>query len=97
MRNKWASCSLQGNLKFNVDLVAFDREIGNYVIVHELLHVFAPNHGKLWKSLMRVHRGDYEEVSTRLLVGGLTVSPVSKRKGNNRRATLPSSPRLPRA
>lgn len=66
MRNKWASCSLQGNLNFNTELVALDREIGDYVIVHELLHFFVPNHGKLWKSLMRVHLGEYEQVKERL-------------------------------
>ena len=66
MRNKWASCSLQGNLSFNTDLVVLDREIGDYVIVHELLHLFVPNHGKLWKSLMRVHLGEYEQVRDRL-------------------------------
>lgn len=75
MRNKWASCSLQGNLNFNVELVALDREIGDYVIVHELLHFFAPNHGKLWKILMRVHLGDYERVSARLPVEGLAAWP----------------------
>ena len=32
----------------------------NYVIVHELLHFDVPNHGKLWKSLMRAHVGDWE-------------------------------------
>lgn len=66
MRNKWASCSLQGSLNFNTELVALDREIGDYVIVHELLHFFVPNHGKLWKSLMRVHLGQYERVRDRL-------------------------------
>ena len=32
----------------------------HYVIVHELLHFSVPNHGKLWKSLMRSHLGEYE-------------------------------------
>lgn len=66
MRNKWASCSLRGNLSFNSELVDLDREVGNYVIVHELLHFFVPNHGKLWKSLMRAHLGEYEAVRDRL-------------------------------
>jgi predicted metal-dependent hydrolase len=66
MRNKWASCSWQGNLSFNTELVDLDREIGDYVIVHELLHFFVPNHGKLWKSLMRAHLGEYEAVRDRL-------------------------------
>ncbi len=59
MGNKWASCSTAGNLNFNTDLLKLDREIGDYVIVHELLHFSVPNHGKLWKSLMRAHLGDY--------------------------------------
>jgi hypothetical protein len=66
MRNKWASCSLQGNLNFNAELVGFDRKIGDYVIVHELLHFSVPNHGKLWKSLMRAHLGNYELLDQRL-------------------------------
>ena len=60
MRNKWASCSAEGNLNFNAELLKLDREIGDYVIVHELLHFSVPNHGRLWKSLMRAHLGDYE-------------------------------------
>jgi predicted metal-dependent hydrolase len=60
MRRKWASCSTAGNLNFNSELLDLDRELGDYVIVHELLHFFVPNHGKLWKSLMRGHLGDYE-------------------------------------
>jgi predicted metal-dependent hydrolase len=66
MRHKWASCSLQGNLNFNEELMTFDREVADYVIVHQLLHFFVPNHGKLWKSLMRAHLGDYEHVKERL-------------------------------
>ena len=66
MKNKWASCSTRGNLNFNAELLRLDREIGDYVIVHELLHFFVPNHGKLWKSLMRAHLGEYEQIAARL-------------------------------
>jgi predicted metal-dependent hydrolase len=66
MRNKWASCSLQGNLTFNTELLTLDRTVADYVIVHELLHFSVPNHGKLWKSLMRVHLGEYERIEQRL-------------------------------
>jgi hypothetical protein len=38
------------------------RRLGDYVIVHELLHFSVPNHGKLWKSLMRAHLGDHESL-----------------------------------
>ena len=66
MRNKWASCSTAGNLNFNDELLTLDREVADYVIVHELLHFFVPNHGKLWKSLMRAHLGDYERLASKL-------------------------------
>jgi predicted metal-dependent hydrolase len=66
MRNKWASCSTAGHLNFNDDLLRMDEEVWDYVIVHELLHFFVPNHGKLWKSLMRAHLGDYERMERRL-------------------------------
>jgi predicted metal-dependent hydrolase len=66
MQNKWASCSTSGNLHFSSDLLTFDRPVTDYVIVHELLHFSVPNHGKLWKSLMRAHLGNYEEVEQRL-------------------------------
>jgi predicted metal-dependent hydrolase len=44
----------------------FPRDLADYVIVHELLHVSVPNHGKLWKSLMRAHLGNYEHLEVRL-------------------------------
>lgn len=60
MRNKWASCSTSGHLNFSDELPDLKSELWDYVIVHELLHFSVPNHGKLWKSLMRSHLGEYE-------------------------------------
>ena len=62
MKNKWASCSTNGHLNFNSELLDYDQDVWDYVIVHELLHFYIPNHGKLWKSLMRAHLGNYERV-----------------------------------
>jgi predicted metal-dependent hydrolase len=66
MRNKWASCSTNGHLNFSDELPGLDRELWDYVIVHELLHFSVPNHGKLWKSLMRAHLGNWEVSEKRL-------------------------------
>jgi len=66
MKRKWASCSTIGNLNFDKHLLDLDKELGEYVIVHELLHFFVPNHGKLWKSLMRAYLGDYEKIEAEL-------------------------------
>ena len=53
-------------LIFNTELLDMEQEIGDYVIVHELLHFMTPNHGKLFKSLMRAHLGDHERIEARL-------------------------------
>ena len=66
MNNKWASCSTNGHLNFNDELLDLDDELWDYVIVHELLHFFVLNHGRLWKSLMRAHLGDYEKLEDSL-------------------------------
>jgi len=66
MKRKWASCSSAGNLSFSSELLELEDDLKEYVVVHELLHFSVPNHGKLWKSLMRVHLGDFEELDSRL-------------------------------
>ncbi len=63
MKNKWASYTPKSQLFiFNVELLDKSKKICDYVIVHELLHFHVPNHGKLWKSLMLAHLGDYEKI-----------------------------------
>jgi len=66
MRSKWASCSTAGHLNFSDELPGLKRDLQDYVIVHELLHFFVPNHGRLWKSLMRAHLGDWEKMQAKL-------------------------------
>ena len=66
MANKWASCSSNGHMHFSTDLLSLDPTLWDYVIVHELLHLTVPNHGKLFKALMRAHLGDWERAAARL-------------------------------
>ena len=66
MHNKWASCSTAGHLNFSDELLGLNSNLQDYIIVHELLHLRVPNHGKLWKSLMRAHLGEYEEYEAEL-------------------------------
>ncbi len=80
MHRKWASCSTNGHLNFSTDLLVLDRDVRDYVIVHELLHFSVPNHGKLWKSLMRAHLGDYEGAEAKLKQSGI---PRRRRKRGN--------------
>ena len=60
MNSKWASCSTKGYVTFSSQLLDMDREFGEYVIVHELLHMTIPNHSKLFKSLMGIHMPDWK-------------------------------------
>ncbi len=66
MKTKWASYSTTGRLTFDSFLLQLHEELQNYVIVHELLHFHVPNHGRLWKSLMHAHIGDYEALEAEL-------------------------------
>ena len=84
MRRKWASCSTAGTLSFNDELLGIERGLADYVIVHELLHFSVPNHGKLWKCLMRVHLGDYEQLEKRLHRVGYDLNSSQVARANRR-------------
>jgi predicted metal-dependent hydrolase len=66
MTTKWASYSTTGRLTFDALLLDLRKELQDYVITHELLHFHAPNHGKLWKSVMRAHLAEYEQLEAQL-------------------------------
>ena len=51
MKRKWASCSSKGRLTFDSALLGKSTEFRNEIIVHELLHLKFPNHGKMFKAL----------------------------------------------
>ena len=59
MKNKWASISTAGRLTLNLELLSLPKQLGEFVIVHELVHLLAPNHGKLFKSFMHAYMPDW--------------------------------------
>lgn len=61
IRSKWASCSRGKSISFSEDLLAQNRGFQTYAIVHELLHLRVPNHGRLFKSLMSIYVPDWEK------------------------------------
>jgi predicted metal-dependent hydrolase len=52
MKRKWASCSSRGRLTFDKKLLDEPEEVRVKVILHELLHLRYPNHGKMFKLLL---------------------------------------------
>lgn len=49
MKRKWASCSSSGRLTFDTKLLHEPAAFRRKVIVHELLHMNIPNHGKMFR------------------------------------------------
>ena len=60
LRTKWASISTNGSMTLDTDLLALPKELGEFVIVHELVHLLVPNHGKVFKSFMHAYLPDWE-------------------------------------
>jgi Protein of unknown function DUF45/AAA ATPase domain len=55
MTRKWGSCSTTGTITLAIDLDDEREGFQDFVIVHELLHLKVPNHGRLFKALMTAH------------------------------------------
>jgi predicted metal-dependent hydrolase len=50
-----AQYSPNGRLTFNTDLLGEPAPFRREVIVHELLHLKVPNHGRVFKALLKAH------------------------------------------
>ena len=57
MKTRWGSCnSRSGHLNFNLRLLDMPSECLDYVAVHELCHLWEPNHSKaFWAHVERVY------------------------------------------
>ncbi len=55
MTRKWGSCSTAGRVTFSTELLTEPRRFRDEVIVHELLHLKVPNHGRVFKALLRAY------------------------------------------
>ncbi len=55
LKSKWASCSSKDRLTFDEGLLCQPAAFRREVIVHELLHLKVPNHGPLFRSLLRAY------------------------------------------
>jgi len=55
MKRKWASCSSRGRLTFDKSLLNEPEEVRFKVILHELLHLKYPNHGRMFNTLLNTY------------------------------------------
>ncbi len=62
MTRKWGSCSTEGRVSFNSELLNKPKWFRHFVIAHELLHLKIPNHGKLFKQILSAHIPQWREI-----------------------------------
>ncbi|MGO8951641.1 MAG: YgjP-like metallopeptidase domain-containing protein [Ktedonobacterales bacterium] len=61
MTTKWASISTAGRLTLNTDLLDVPKNLGEFVVVHELVHLLVPNHGPVFKSFLHAYLPDWRQ------------------------------------
>lgn len=58
-RTRWGSCSSKHNLNFNYKLIMAPEEALNYVVIHELCHLYDFNHSARFWARVQSHQPDY--------------------------------------
>ena len=59
MRTRWGSCSPDGRLTLNIELIKAPLSCVDYVLVHELAHLLVFGHGPRFWELVAAHRPDH--------------------------------------
>ena len=52
MKRKVASCSFKGRITFDKAILKMSKKERDEIIVHELLHLRYPSHGKMFKTVL---------------------------------------------
>lgn len=56
MKTKWGSCNhAAGNIRLNTELVKKPKDLVEYVVVHEMLHLLEPTHSERFVALLDRH------------------------------------------
>lgn len=67
MKTKWGSCNHRaGNIRLNTELVKKPKDLLEYVIVHEMLHLVEPTHSKRFLDLLDRHYPAWREARNEL-------------------------------
>ena len=67
MKTKWGSCTHAAqHIRLNTELVKKPKDLLEYVIVHEMLHLIAPTHSERFIALMTRHYPSWREARAEL-------------------------------
>lgn len=61
LKYAWGSCSSKKNISFNSELMYKEKDVIDYVVVHELAHLKYMNHQKDFWNLVGIFIPDYKE------------------------------------
>lgn len=62
MKTRWGSCNAQaGHIRLNTELVKKPRDLVSYVVLHEMAHLIAPDHGPRFIELLDRHYPGWRE------------------------------------
>jgi predicted metal-dependent hydrolase len=67
MKTKWGACNHRaGTIRLNTQLVKKPRDLLEYVIVHEMLHLIEPTHSERFVALLEQHYPTWREARAEL-------------------------------
>lgn len=67
MKTRWGSCNHRArHIRLNTELVKKPRDLLEYVVVHEMLHLIAPTHSEQFLTLMTRHYPSWREARAEL-------------------------------
>ncbi len=63
MKTRWGSCNAKRRrISINLDVARFPKKYIEYVLVHEMAHIFEPNHGPGFKKIMNKMLPGWQEI-----------------------------------
>ena len=67
MKTKWGSCNHRArNIRLNTELVKKPKDLIEYVVVHEMLHLIEPKHSERFVALLTAHYPSWREARAEL-------------------------------